>query len=162
MAVTNEKSAQLQQVDAALPDFLASDQSMARCRAFQFDFTQGAAAGDAESTALLCRLHPGKWTLLAYVSRIENSAFGAGRTLNVGVQAYTKSDGSAQAAQEDVLVDGLDVAAAGGNFMGSGTNGLARVDLPESRDRIEVYATVKGATIPSGATIKGVVLAISG
>ena len=58
-----------------------------------FTFTQGAAAGDANSIARLFDLKAGE-VLDTHQMSIRFSAFGAARTLNIGNDAYTLPNGT--------------------------------------------------------------------
>jgi len=110
MTVTAEKSTQVTNMEAAPPVKLNAGELHGRMRIARFTFTQGAAAGDANSTADLVKLPPGKnITLLKNLSRFVCSAFGASRVLDIGHTGYANIDGTAVAAAADVILDGADV-----------------------------------------------------
>lgn len=119
----------------------------------RFDFTQGAAAGDATSTQGLCYLPAGRWRILG--AFIDTSAFGASRTLDIGWDAFTQHDGTAVVADPNGLVAAKDVSAA---LVAWGLNVATAHVVLESRADVLIYSTVAGGTIPAGATIKGVLL----
>lgn len=157
MAVTAEKSTQVTNMEAAPPVRLSTRDHHGRVRVAAFEFTQGAAAGDATSTQDLVKLPAGKIRVLKTESLFVCSAFGAARTLDIGTTAFTKSDGTTQAASADTILDGADVSAAASVRCGAGTNGLGTspfIDY-DSRDGVVVQAVVAGGTIPAAATVKG-------
>lgn len=158
MAVTNEKSAQVTNQDANPPSMNPAYDSGGKVKIQMCEFTQGAAAGDATSTMLLCRIPAGQGRILKKLSVLTWSAFGASRTLDVGYSAHTKRDGTAVSAGVDILEDGRDVSAAGGAgvVLGAGTNADdAVVFTYDSKAPIDILATVAGGTIPAAATITG-------
>lgn len=116
-------------------------------------------AGDANSTIELCQLPPGEVRILPALSKIEHSAFGAGRTLDVGHRKYQKRGDPAEdleAEDPDAFIDGLDVAAAGADVaFGTGLG----FDV-FSTGGVNVFATVLGDTIPVGATVSGYIVYI--
>lgn len=157
MAVTAEKSTQVTNMEATPPVRLSTRDHHGRTRIAAFTFTQGAAAGDAGSTMDLVKLPAGKVRVLKTGSVIVFSAFGAARVLDVGYTAFTKSDGTTQAASVDTIHDGANVAAAGSVVLGAGTNGLGTspfIDF-DSRDGVTIQAKVGADTIPAGATLNG-------
>lgn len=155
MAVTAQKSTQVGNMDAQPVNALKPDELHGRVRIAFFAFTQ-VGAGDANSTVDLVKLPPNT-RLLKNVSRIGNSAFGASRTLDIGLTAYTKQDASTESAAIDSIMDGLDVSGAAANVaLGVGTNAddNPTIDL-DNRDYVIVQAKVLGGTIPGGATLEG-------
>lgn len=82
---------------------------------FQF-FTSAALVAEADigSTVDLFTLPPGKVRILPSLSRIKNSAGGAGATLDIGHVAYQNQDGEdPEAADDDALTPtAIDVAGA--------------------------------------------------
>lgn len=158
MAVTAEKSTQVTNMEATPPVKLAPSELHGRVRIAYFAFTQGAAAGDANSTADLVKIPPGKnIRVLKNLSRVTCSALGAARVLDVGHTGYTNVDGTAVAAAADVLLDGGDVSAAATLAMGAGTNALTANDafLINARSEVTLQGKVTGGTIPAGATLNG-------
>lgn len=120
----------------------------------EFHFTQGAAPGDANSTASLFLL---KANEILYVEQfmLQNTAFGAGRTLNIGHRGYEEVGGRNQVAPNFTAVaTGHDVAAAGTQRLSNVTApGVVSVG-PYPRD-VEIVAQVQGGTIPAGAELHG-------
>lgn len=111
-------------------------------------------AGDANTTIELCDLPNGRVRVVPALSRINASAFGAGRTLDVGHREYQKRDDpSADLEAEDVdaFIDGLDVS---GAVTGAAFSTSTKFDM-YSKGGVKVFATVLGGTIPVGATISG-------
>lgn len=156
MAVTTEKSAQLNNVDAKPPVMNHASQSHGRKRVMAFEFTQGAAAGDATSTQDLIKLPAGKCRLYLNEAWMAGSAFGASRTLNVGWTAYVDPDGAAVVADPNGLDNAIDVSSAAQAQLGSAVaaaNGKM-IDF-DSRDGVLIQAVVAGGTIPAAATLKG-------
>lgn len=108
----------------------------------------------ANDTVDLFLLPPGRKRLLPNLSRLSGSAFGAGRTIDIGHRAYNARPSAAADAEvedPDALIDGLDVSAA--------TNAVAwstalKFDM-YSVDEVMVFATILGGTMPVGATLSG-------
>lgn len=149
MAVTVEDSAQLAEGYRGRPT-----DNHGKLRFAYFSFTQGAAAGDVNSEANLCKLPQGAKRILPGLSRVSTSAFGGGRTLDIGFRAYDRQVGEDLQAEElDALVDGMDVSSAvNGAAFGTGI----KYDV-YSRTEMTVAAQVRGNSIPAGATIEGYV-----
>lgn len=156
MAVTTEYSTQVSNRTAALAKNAPTDDG-AKKRIMYFSFTQGAAAGDANSLAQLAVLPPGKVRLLKTDSKFVCSAFGGGRTLDIGYLAHTTTGGAAVAASQDTILDGGDVSAAAGLTCGAGTNALGTDPTIafDSTAGVTLQAICLGSTIPAGATLKG-------
>lgn len=137
-----------------------------KLRVQYFNVPAVAVAGDANTTLELCTLPPGKVRVIPDLSRIATSAFGAGRTLDVGHRAYQKVDPTYnsttdEAEDADAFIDGLDVSSAvtGASF-GSGLSAFGyklKFDL-YSKGGVTVFATVLGNTIPVGATVSGFIV----
>jgi len=158
MAVTTESSDQIDNQDASPPVRLNTYELGGRLRIALFSFTQGAAAGDANSTVDLVKLPPGKTiTILKDLCRINHSAFGAGRTLDIGAVAHVDNDGDTVAADVDELLDGADVSSAGNIPMGTGTGavGTSNVLVIDTRSAVKIQAICLGDTLPAGATLNG-------
>lgn len=153
MAVTTENSTQIGRLLAGAIKNLTTD-IMGRLRKMRFDFTQGAAAGDATSTMALVIVPAGITRVYLRESIIAFSAFGAARTLDIGYSAYTNRDGDAVAADDNAFVDDLDVSAAGTSAL-TGVVGGEESILFESQSEITIFATVAGGTIPAAATLNG-------
>ena len=154
MAVTNENSTQYANAVADPKVQNETNDWHGRLRIARFTFTQGAAAGDANSTARLVRLPPGRCRVFMGLSYLHASAFGAARVLDIGWQAHTDLDGIAVVADPNGLADNIDVAAAGEKTV-TGTIGLDETKQFLSRDEIVIEAQVAGGTIPAGATLSG-------
>jgi hypothetical protein len=155
MAVTAQKSTQVGKMEATPLTALKPDELHGRLRIAYFNFTQDG-AGDANSTVDLVKLPPNA-RLLKSSSVLTHSAFGASRTLDIGYTAYNTQAGTAVVAAIDVIMDGLDVSAAGANVtLGVGTNAdnIPTIDL-NNRDFVVLQAKVLGGTIPNGATLEG-------
>ncbi len=157
MAVTTEKSTQETARTASPPTKMAGHEYNGQMRIFRFDFTQGAAAGDANSLANLVTLPPGRYRLLKRLCIINCSAFGAARTLDIGFLAHTKQDGTAVSASIDTIADGLDVSALATLACGGAANALtADPDiLFDSKEGVTIQAKCLGDTLPAAATLKG-------
>lgn len=106
----------------------------------------------ADGTLALASLPSGRKRILPHLSRITTSAFGAGRTLDVGTAAYMSRPAGSdpEAADPDAFVDGLDVSAA---VTADEWSTDLKFDL-YSLDEIVVYGTVLGGTMPDGATVE--------
>src|SRR5688572_33378586 len=111
MAVEHLKSRQIIAAEAGerLPSYLSKGQLFALRSSPPVAGSYG--AGDANSTIALVKIPPGKYTLLGDLCRIRHSAFGSGRTMDVGWDAYTNEDGTPVAADEDGLSSAAGVAA---------------------------------------------------
>tara|TARA_R110000765_G_scaffold393927_1_gene487353 strand:- start:73 stop:561 length:489 start_codon:yes stop_codon:yes gene_type:complete len=155
MAVTTEYSSQYTEsyvtVPAKVPE---SHEWMGRLRQSFFEFTQGAAAGDAGSLAYLIRLPAGKVRLILPMSRIHVSALGSSRTFDLGWLAYTDDDNSAVVVDPNGLDDGVDVSSAVA-FAPAGTVGTHETYLFQSRTGVTLTAQINDGTIPIAATIGG-------
>ena len=155
MAVTTENSTEYALTVAVPAKVPFVHQLHGRLRIAFFDFTQGAAAGDATSVARLVKLPAGKVRLLLPLSRIAYSAIGTARTMDLGWEAYNDDDGNdAVAADPNGLDDGVDVAAAGSVNPG-GTIGTHETKLFESAAGVVITAQINDGTIPAAATLKG-------
>lgn len=139
-----------------------------KLRVQYFNLPATTVAGDATSTVDLCDLPPGAVRIVPDLSRLAASAFGAGRTLDVGHRAYLKKDphmlggGTIDEAEDaDAFIDGLDVSAAvTGSPFGAGLSAFGyktKFDL-FSKSGVTVFATVLGGTIPIGTTITGFIV----
>lgn len=159
MAVTTEKSTQLTNLEADPVVYPHAADWRGKARQISFDFAQGAAAGDANSTVDLVKLPAGRVKVRMDLSQLYNSAFGASRTLDVGWLAYEDIEGDTIAADADGLIDGADVAAAGlatSAELASG-NGLGNLveKTFESKAGVTLQAIVLGGTIPAAAVLEG-------
>ena len=153
MAVTLENSIQIARLLAGAIKNLTTD-LLGRMRKMRFDFTQGAAAGDATSTMALIIIPAGITRVYLRESLIAFSAFGAARVLDIGYSGYTDRNGEAVAAAPAAFVNDLDVSAAGTSAL-TGVVGGEESFLFESSSEITVFATVAGGTIPAAATLNG-------
>lgn len=127
------------------------DHGKVRLQYFKVEATE---QGDADSEIELCDLPPGATRVLPIMSRLANSAFGAGRTLDIGHRAYrSTSDYSVEPEAENftAFAEDLDVAAA------ATVNPLISVMKYDiySKSEVRVVARVQGGTVPVGATIEG-------
>lgn len=113
------------------------------------------AAGDANSTIALVVIPPGKFTLLGDLSRVRHSAFGTGRTMDIGWDAYTNQDGTAVAADEDGIHSAADVSAAG-SFVPLDELGVSAMKVFDSRDGVTIRAKVEAAALSAGETIDAI------
>lgn len=109
-------------------------------------------SGDANSTIALCTLPAGKFVLLGDLSRIRHSAFGTGRTLDVGWDAYTTEAGVDVSADEDGIHSAADVAAAG-VFTPLDELGVSAMKLFDSKTGVTFRAKVEAAGLSSGETL---------
>lgn len=153
MAVTNENSDLMARYVLSPPKLNPKSVSGAALAVEYFTFTQGVAAGDANSTIRICRTKKG-YRFNPYNSYIKWTAFGAARVLAFGWEAYTDPDGTAVAASATGLATGLDVSAAG-------QNSVAASPTTVTHDKIfngeaVITAQVTGGTIPAGAIVRGV------
>ena len=158
MAVTNNQSAQVLALDdLPTPNFETRD-AMGRVRIMEFSLTVSG-AGDANSTFDLIKLPAGQVKVLGSASIIKHSAFGTGRTLDVGHGAYRVPLATSDtAADEDALHSAADVSAAGSfiphDELASGTKYF------NSTNGVMLTAKVESAGVPDGATLKGYFLIV--
>jgi hypothetical protein len=158
MAVENQSADLIANPDLIPQQLNPSHAMRGKLRVAYFTFTQGT-AGDANSFVNLVKLPQGRVRLFPKLSWLVASAFGAGRTLDVGVGAHKNINGTDVAAVLDSLIDGLDVQNATDAVMGTGTNATARSILVENFDgEATVRAKVLGAAIDSGETLSGYVV----
>lgn len=106
----------------------------------------------ADSTIGLLWLPSGRKRILPHLSRITTSAFGAGRTLDVGHEAYMRRppDNDLEAADPDAFIDGLDVSSA---VTATPVGTALKFDM-YSMAEVLVYATVLGGTLPVNGTVE--------
>jgi hypothetical protein len=145
MAVTAESAAQL------ASGYRGKTYDQEKVRLIHFEFTQGAAAGDATSTMDLADLPFGNVRVLPHMSKLWTSAFGASRVLKVGHREYTSDNGEAIAEDDDAFGSALDVSSATTDLQ----VGTARKFDMYSRGKKRIFATCTGGTIPAGATVSG-------
>lgn len=154
MAVTTENSTQVARRLAERPTQVPTYDLHGRMRIAYFDFTQGASAGDAGSLARLVQLPAGKVRVLLALSRIYSGAMGTSRTMDIGHEAYTQTDGTAVAADEDDLDANVDVSSAVA-FNPIGTIGTNETKLFDSKAGVTLTAQVNDGTLPAAGTISG-------
>lgn len=152
MAVTESKSVQCTAHD--LGEMVPSHSGKGELVAIFFDVVT--IAGDANSTVALCDLPAGTFRYMGFLSRVYHSAFGSGRTMDIGWDAYVQEDGTVVGADEDGISSAADVAAAG-NF--SPTDELTAVPVSQkvfsSREGIRFRAKVEAAAVGAAEDISG-------
>ena len=156
MAVTTQKSAEVTNITASPPTMLDTSSLHGRLRVAYFLHTQDG-AGDATSTVDLVKLPAGKGRILIRSSFLASSAFGSGRTLDVGYTAHTDNNGDAVAADVDALEDALNNSSATNAFLGVGT-GAADTYLYDSNAPLTIQAICLGDTFPTAATLEGYIV----
>lgn len=154
MAVTTENSDEYARIVAVPGKVNPTHAWHGRMRIGYFNFTQGAAAGDAGSVARLIKLPAGKVRVILPLSRIAFDALGAARTMDLGWEAYTNDDGTAVAADPNGLDDGVDVSGAG-SVNPAGTVGDHETYLFESQDGVVLTAQFNDGTIPAATNVSG-------
>lgn len=159
MAVTNQYSTQYT-AEAQAPKMSLFVWQSFRMLVLPFDFTQGAAAGDATSTVTFRRIPPGVAYFFPILSRYGWSAFGAARTLAIGYSAYTDDTGTAVVANTTIFDAAVDVSLAGDAAMGSSLVEGTLANTGQfrkfaSQNGVDIIATVAGGTIPAAAQIHG-------
>lgn len=97
-------------------------------------------------------LPPGRKRVLPHLSRIKVSAFGAGRTLDIGHASYrSRPVGNPAVADDpDFFVNGQDVSA---GISANVFSTSLKLDM-YSLNEVLVYATVLGGTMPQDATLE--------
>lgn len=125
-----------------------------KLRVAHFTLPATTVVGDDGSSVNLVRIPMGKIRILPGLSRIDVSALGSSRVMDLGVRAYTASDGkTAVAAILNDFVNDRDVSGAT-----SGTFGTAVKKDYFSSQGLTICALVAGGTIPIGATMEGYVV----
>lgn len=153
MAVTTEYS-DIATAQRSASQTVEADLYSGRVVPVTFQFTQGVAAGDVNSLAVLFQT-PTQARLLALQSWLRHSAFGAARVLSLGWLAYVDEHGATQVADYDGLTSALDVAAVGVKQVGlTPTPGISHFFATPRW----LVAQVTGDTIPAGATLSGTFL----
>jgi hypothetical protein len=110
----------------------------------------------ANATIGLLFLPPGRKRLILPLSRIAVSAFGAGRTLRAGHDAYMKREPreALEPADDDAFLAGLDVSAAvASQQLGVPPGSPLKFDMYSLEETL-VFATVLGGTAPAAATVE--------
>jgi hypothetical protein len=156
MALTAETSTQIAARSTPGTILMPADMG-AKLRFKYFTFTQGAAAGDANSTADLVYLPAGKVRIFGGLSRVSHSAFGASRVLDVGHTGFTQPDGTAVVADEDFLHSAADISGAGG-FAPMDETGNDQTIVYHSKTEVLIRAKCEAGTIPIGATLEGFIV----
>lgn len=154
MAVTNEAADLVLNLEASPPKLNDNTLSRAHLVMERFSFTQGAAAGDANSTIRAVKLPP-RARYCAAFSWVRFSAFGTARVLSLGWEAYR--DPISQETEPPSLTGlgtALNVAAAGTAFLSSLTGA---VDDKEFTGEVILAFQCTGGTIPAGATVAGII-----
>ena len=147
MAVTNENSNLMINASASPPKLNDGDRDG---RHVQWEFTQGAAAGDANSTIRLFVLRQNE-RLSPQQMEITHGGL-TGRTLNVGHEGYTAPNGTIVAANPSAIATGIDIGTAGTVKVSSGTLAVKSARYP--RDTV-ITLQVIGGTIPAATEIDG-------
>ena len=120
-----------------------------------FNVPAVAVQGDAASEFELCEMPPGAVRILLPFSRLTFSAFGVGRTLDVGHRAYMRRppDNTQEAQNPTALATAIDVSAALANQV-LGTK--LKYDIYSMRG-FTLYARCNVGTVPVGATLEGLI-----
>lgn len=159
MAITVQNSTEYANTLALPPVRNGTTDWNGRLRFQRFSFTQtGGSEGDVGSSANLVKLPAGRVRVFLALSRITNSGFGVGRTLNLGWAAYNLgTDGSVVTADPDGL-DATQSVASAGSYNPTGTVGGDETYLFDSASGVLITATVAGDTIPNNATLSGYIV----
>ena len=149
MAVELFNSTQILAVGAASKNVI---EDYAKLRMSFFDVVP-TVTGDANSTADLIVLPPGRVRVLPHLSKLWNGIFGASRLIDVGYRAFEKELGAIEAEDLNDLAVGIDVSAAANNV----AFGTARKYDFFSRRGVTISAQCRGGTWPSGISLNGYV-----
>lgn len=152
--MTQEKSTQIENLEAQPPIGIPTTDWKGALRIMRFEFRQGGVAGVAGSLAELVKLPAGNIRVFLHLSRVNFGAMGAGRTMDVGWLAYETPGGTAVVADPNGLDDGIGVASAG-SVAPTGTLGGDETLLFESKSGVVLTAQVNDGTLPANATIGG-------
>lgn len=124
-------------------------------------FTHTSVGGAASDTIEFVKLPAGDVRVFKTLSTVNCSAFGASRVLAVGLRAYTKyTDNSSIAETTDTIASALDISAIATKTMGNAGNALTSdpTVLAQGKDRVTVFGTVTGGTIPASAVLSGFIV----
>lgn len=153
MAVENYISLQEVEGYRAYP---IDDHGKLRFQYFSVPASQVTVIGDADSTATLCFLPPGRTRVLPWLSRVSGGVFGASRTLDIGHVAYQSRDSSGEALEAlnlEAFLANLDVSSAV-NAVAFST--VLKYDI-YSKTEVEIKARIQGGTWPIGIAISGLI-----
>lgn len=156
MAVTNQKSGALDNLDASPPVIDHSFNNHGRLRVAYFSHTQDG-VGDATSDIEAVRLPPGKVRVLGNLSNIEVSWATSSATMDVGWGAYSDLDGTAVAADPNGLDDGIDVDTANTETV-IGSLVEAKTKVFESQDGVSIMLTSQDVALADGDIAEGYII----
>lgn len=152
MAVVNSFSTALTNKNNGLTT--PAHSSIGKVKRIHFDALP--TAGDVNSTVAILDIPPGKYRFDRFTSRLYHSAFGTGRTLDVGWDAYTNEDGTPVAASEAGLTAAADVSSAGEFSPGAAlTTHPVGQKVFDSRDGVRIRCKVEGAALSAGEEVSG-------
>ncbi|MCB1477158.1 MAG: hypothetical protein H6883_08120 [Rhodobiaceae bacterium] len=158
MAVTTQKTTEYGNATAA-PAVNNSPAEMGGRLRIAYGVHDQSGAGDATSSVALFRLPAGRVRVLLGLSFFYVNWTTASATLDLGWDAYTKLDGSTEAADPDGLIDGLDVDTAGKysgeDLVSALTQSAGGTQLFESKDGIVIRATSQDVALADGSDIAG-------
>lgn len=124
---------------------------------FTYVNDSGAALDDGDIVQL-CTVGP---CLILPTSVVTTSAFGTGRTLDMGTQEYKDRNGTTVVSDIDAILDGLDVSSANVNkVVGTDTASLTKGDGLLVTGQTDILAKVIGGTLPVSGTIEGFIFSI--
>lgn len=152
MAVTNQKSTQLAREESYSLGRNPPTDARGVVHVLAFSFTQSG-AGDATSTARLCKLPAGTVRVLDIA--IKTGALGASRVMDLGYEGHADGAGAAVSADADAFANDVDVSAAATSLVHVNT-------VFSSRDGVVIAATIAGGTIPDATNISGYVRYVGG
>lgn len=157
MAVTTQYSAEYDKAYVSETDKLRPNEANGRVKVAYFKHTQSG-AGDATSSAALCKLPPGRVRLLGPASSAYVNWTTASATLDVGWDAYTDLAGDAVTADPNGIDDGIAVDTAGFQTFGSALTATGGSKVFESQDGVVIRATSQDTAIADGDVIAGYIL----
>jgi len=137
------------------PRFQPTHELYGRIRFARCNYNQGASGGAAGDIQRLVFIESGPVRLILPLCRFAVSAFGGtGITLDLGHEAYKKSDGTTVAQNLTAFDSGFD-ASTGGTWVPTGTVGGDETFLIDTQDGVSIVSSVQGGAIPANATIDG-------
>lgn len=142
------------QEDPTVRHYPIDDHGKLRFQAFSVPVASLTAVGDTLSTALLCKLPPGRSRVLPWLSRFWGLAFGASRTMDIGHLAYQTRDDSGAALEAlnyQAFMAALDVS---GAVNAAAFSTVWKYDI-YSKTEVQIAARVQGGTWPQTAAING-------
>ncbi|MCS5590729.1 MAG: hypothetical protein NZ824_12265 [Candidatus Thioglobus sp.] len=158
MAVTNQKSIQVNNMDQNPPVIEETTDISGKVRIIYFEHTQ-VGAGDAGSSIEVGRLPRGEVRILGSISSVKHNWTTASQTMDVGWDSYTDFEGNAVTADPNGLDDAISVDTAGTITVCTELNNGTKIF--RSADGVSIRLT-GGAALVAGDTVAGYIMYVLG